>query len=98
MSRFPLYSEFITQGYVEGTWLHGAIITAVLYGVVVDMSIMCLRSLWPRIRLHDTGYRKNIFLFCYVTFLFVLGTIYMAFIAEMAHRALVSNPEGVCEL
>ncbi|KAG0699713.1 hypothetical protein DFH29DRAFT_775751, partial [Suillus ampliporus] len=75
--------------YAEATWLHGAIVAAIFYGVMVAMSYMCWRFLWPRIRSHATGYRANIFFFCYVTLLFVLGTIGMAFTAEETQNAFI---------
>ncbi|KAG0706095.1 hypothetical protein DFH29DRAFT_903570 [Suillus ampliporus] len=77
------------QIYAEATWLQGAIVAAILYGMVVVMSYVCWRSLWPRIRSHATGYRKNIFFFCYVTLLFVLGTIYIAFTAEETQNSFI---------
>ncbi|KAG1734760.1 uncharacterized protein EDB91DRAFT_587063 [Suillus paluster] len=81
----------VAQIYAEATWLHGTIVAAIFYGVVVVMSYMCWRSLWSRIRLHATGYRKNIFFFCYVTLLFVLGTMYMALTAEEAQLSFIYN-------
>ncbi|KAG1722694.1 uncharacterized protein EDB91DRAFT_1174341 [Suillus paluster] len=84
-------SESSSQIYAEATWLQGAIVGAMFYGVVVVMSFMCWRLLWPRIRSHSTGYRKNIFFFCYVTFLFVLGTMDAAFSAEETQKTFIYN-------
>ncbi|KIK90661.1 hypothetical protein PAXRUDRAFT_831506 [Paxillus rubicundulus Ve08.2h10] len=74
MSDLPAY-----QIFAEGTWLYGAIVTGVLYGVVVVLYIMCARSIWGRMRAHGIGCNKNLFFFCYVNFLFILGTVYFAF-------------------
>ncbi|KAG1737621.1 hypothetical protein EDB19DRAFT_1909602 [Suillus lakei] len=87
----PYSSEYSAEIYTEATWLHGAIISAMFYGVVVVVAFMCCRSLLPRIRSHATGYRKNIFFLCYVTFFFVLGTMYMAFTMEETQRSFIYN-------
>ncbi|KAG2150465.1 hypothetical protein DEU56DRAFT_729175 [Suillus clintonianus] len=87
----PYSSESSAQIYAEATWLHGAIVAAMFYGVVVILSFTCWCSIWPRIRSHATGYRKNIFFFCYVTSLFVLGTLYMAFSMEETQKTFIYN-------
>ncbi|KAG1722692.1 uncharacterized protein EDB91DRAFT_202697 [Suillus paluster] len=84
-------SESSAQTYAEATWLQGAIFAAMFYGVAVVMSFMCWRSLWPRIRSYTTGYKKNRFLFCYVTFLFVLSTMNAAFSAEETQKTFIYN-------
>lgn len=83
--------ESSTQIYAEGAWLQGAIVTGVLYGVVIVLSAMCWRSLWPRAQSHGAGYKKNRFLLCYVAFLFVVGTIYVAFNAQITQMGFVDN-------
>ncbi|KAG1822352.1 hypothetical protein EV424DRAFT_793301 [Suillus variegatus] len=83
--------------YAEGAWLQGAIVTGVLYGVVIVLSVMCWRSLWPRAQSHATGYKTNRFLLCYVAFLFVVGTIYVAFNAQITQLGFIDNrlyPDG----
>ncbi|KAG2125017.1 hypothetical protein DEU56DRAFT_585563 [Suillus clintonianus] len=84
-------SESREQLYAEATWLHGAIVAAMFYGVVVIMTFICWRSLWPRIKSHATGYKKKRFFLCYVAFIFVLGTIYIAFTAEETQNAFINN-------
>jgi hypothetical protein len=84
-------NESSTQIYAEGAWLQGAIVTGVFYGVVIVLSAMCWRSLWPRAQYHSTGYKKNRFLLCYVAFLFVVGTIYVAFNAQITQMGFIDN-------
>lgn len=79
------------QIYAEGAWLQGAIVTGVLYGVVIVLSAMCWRSLWPRAQLRGSAYKKNRFFLCYVTFLFVVGTIYVAFNAQITQMGFIDN-------
>ncbi|KAG1732479.1 hypothetical protein EDB19DRAFT_1733592 [Suillus lakei] len=84
-------SESSEQIYAEAAWLHGAIVTAMFYGVVVVMAFMCWRFLWSRIRSHATGYRQNIFFLCCAVFFFVLGTMYVAFIAVQTQKTFIYN-------
>lgn len=79
------------QIYAEGAWLQGAIVTGVLYGVVIVLSAMCWRSLWPRAQSHGTGYKKNRFFLFYVAFLFVVGTIYVAFNSQITQMGFIDN-------
>ncbi|KIJ16443.1 hypothetical protein PAXINDRAFT_75571 [Paxillus involutus ATCC 200175] len=80
-----------SQIYAEGTWLYGAIVTGVLYGVVVVMYIMCARSLWGRMRVQGVGCNKNLFFFCYINFLFTLGTVYFAFNTQITQLGFINN-------
>ncbi|OJA17259.1 hypothetical protein AZE42_03037 [Rhizopogon vesiculosus] len=90
MSNSP--DEPTVQIFAEGAWLQGAMITAILYGVVIVLSIMCWRTLWPRIqRSRDIGYRKNLFFFCYVTSLFMIGTVYVVFNSQMTQLGFINN-------
>ncbi|KAG1740467.1 uncharacterized protein EDB91DRAFT_1248351 [Suillus paluster] len=79
------------QFYAEGAWLQGAIITGVLYGMVIVLSAMCWRSLWPHTRSNATGYKRHRFFLCYVTFLFLVGTIYVAFNAQITQMGFIDN-------
>ncbi|KAG2076399.1 hypothetical protein BDR04DRAFT_1068642 [Suillus decipiens] len=77
--------------YAEGAWLQGAIVTGVLYGVVIVLAAMCWRSLWPRAQSRSTNYKMNRFLLCYVAFLFVVGTIYVAFNSQITQMGFIDN-------
>ncbi|KAH7883042.1 hypothetical protein F5I97DRAFT_1815368 [Phlebopus sp. FC_14] len=89
MSDAP--DESAQQIFAEGTWLQGAIVTAVLYGIVVVLSVMCCRSLCSSIRARDAGYRKNIFFLCYVSLLFTIGTVYVACNSEITQLGFINN-------
>jgi len=92
--------ETTLQIYAEGAWLQGAIVTAVLYGVVIALSVTCWRILWPRIRSHDSGYKKNFFFFCYVTSLFLIGTVYVVANSQVTQLGFINNrlyPGGMRE-
>ncbi|KAH7928341.1 hypothetical protein BV22DRAFT_1044714 [Leucogyrophana mollusca] len=91
MSYSP--NESPAQLFAEGTWLQGAIVTGVCYGVVVVLFLMCCQSLWRRINSRDIGYKKNMFFLAYVIFIFALGTIYMAFNSQITQLGFINNRE-----
>ncbi|EIW79634.1 hypothetical protein CONPUDRAFT_106259, partial [Coniophora puteana RWD-64-598 SS2] len=70
--------------YAEGSWLQGALVTSYLYGIVFILYIMCISSLFSRLYQggsysHGRQYHKTIFFIVYVTLIFVIGTVYVAF-------------------
>ncbi|KAH7910908.1 hypothetical protein BJ138DRAFT_48492 [Hygrophoropsis aurantiaca] len=91
MSYSP--NESSAQLFAEGTWLQGAIVTSICYGVVLVLYLMCFQSLWRRIHTRDLGRTQNIFFLIYVTFIFALGTIYMAFNAQITQMGFINNRE-----
>lgn len=89
MSSDPEYQP--PQVYVEGTWLYGAIVTAILYGIVVVLYVMCARSLWARIRSRDGAANKHWFFFIYVNVVFALSTLYVAANAQITQLGFINN-------
>lgn len=79
------------QVYAEGAWLYGAIVTAILYGIVVVYYAMCARSLWRRIRTREGAPRKNWFFFLYVNFIFALSTLYVAANSQITQLGFINN-------
>lgn len=79
------------QVYVEGAWLYGAIVTAVLYGIVVVLYIMCSRSLWVRIRSGDGAAKRHWFFFAYVNFIFALSTLYVTSNSQITQLGFINN-------
>ncbi|KAF8128607.1 hypothetical protein EV363DRAFT_1340098 [Boletus edulis] len=77
--------------YVEGTWLYGAIVTAICYGVVVVLYAMCARSLWHRIRSREGILKKNWFFFIYVNFVFGLSTLYVAANSQITQMGFINH-------
>ncbi|OAX42280.1 hypothetical protein K503DRAFT_710954 [Rhizopogon vinicolor AM-OR11-026] len=77
--------------FAETTWLQGAILSAFLYGIVVVFFAMCWRSLWPRIRSHNSGYKKCRLFLCCVVFLFVMATILAVSDAYETQKAFIEN-------
>lgn len=78
------------QVYVEGTWLYGAIVTSIFYGIVVVLYVMCAQSLWRRIRSRE-GRKKHWFFFFYVNFVFALSTLYVAANAQITQLGFINH-------
>lgn len=76
--------------YAEGTWLYGAIVTAIFYGIVVVLYVMCARSLWDRIRSRDGARKKHWFFFIYVNIVFALSTLYVAANAQITQFGFIN--------
>lgn len=77
--------------YQEGTWLYGAIVTAILYGIVVVLYSMCARSLWRRIRSREGATKKNWFFFFYVNFVFAFSTLYVASNSQITQLGFINH-------
>lgn len=89
-----------SQTYADAVWLQGAMVTAVLYGVVAVLSVTCWRALWPHIQPGGTGHRKTLFFFFYVTFLFLIGTVYVVSNSRVTQSGFINNrfyPGGMHE-
>ena len=71
--------------------MYGAIVTAILYGVVVVLYVMCARSLWRRIRSREGARRKNWFFFIYVNFVFALSTLYVAANSQITQFGFINH-------
>lgn len=83
--------ETAYQLFAEATWLQGAIVTAVMYGVALTLACMCFRSLWIRIRSRGPSYRKDIFFFCYVFVVITCATIYNIANAQVTQLGFIDR-------
>ncbi|KAF8439731.1 hypothetical protein L210DRAFT_3401674 [Boletus edulis BED1] len=79
------------QVYAEGTWLYGAIVTGIFYGIIVVLYVMCARSTWSRIRSKNDGSKKNWFFFVYVNLLFALSTLYVASNSQITQLGFINH-------
>lgn len=83
--------ETARELFAEATWLQGAIVTAVMYGVALTLACMCFRSLWIRIRSRGPSYRKDIFFFCYVFVVITCATIYNIANAQVTQLGFIDR-------
>ena len=72
--------------FSEKTWLQGAILTGVGYGIVFTLFCMTFRALTIGLRWSD--YKKIAFL-AYIMIMFLLGSIFMGACAQMTQLSFV---------
>jgi hypothetical protein len=84
-----------SQLFDEKTWLQGAILSAVAYGINLTLFILNISLLRMRAKLetkHDIrAKRQTISLLIYICVIFVLSTLTMASQAEMTQLGFVDN-------
>ena len=82
-----------SQLYEEKTWLQGAILSAVAYGINLTLFILNVSLLKARAKLetkHDNrAKRQTICLLIYVCVIFILSTLTMASQAEMTQLGFI---------
>lgn len=83
--------ESADQLFAEATWLQGAIVTSVFYGVALTLTSMCVRSLWNRIRSRGSGYKRDIFFLCYVIFVFACASVYQVANAQITQLGFINR-------
>ena len=72
--------------FTEKTWLQGAILTGVGYGIVFTLYCMTAHALLVGLRRSDY---KNIGWLVYITIIFFLGSIFMGACAQMTQLSFV---------
>lgn len=60
----------------ERTWLEGAILLGVAYGVELTIFVMCFHLLWQQTT--RSNWKTNMSLLLYISSLFILGTLSVA--------------------
>ncbi|KAI6128221.1 hypothetical protein EDD16DRAFT_1550197 [Pisolithus croceorrhizus] len=83
--------ESAYQLFAEATWLQGAIVTSVFYGVALTLAFNCVRSLWYRIRSRGSGYRRDIFFLGYVLFVFACASVYQVANAQITQLGFIDR-------
>lgn len=83
--------ESAYQLFAEATWLQGAIVTSVFYGVALTLVFNCVRSLWYRIRSRASGYRRDIFFLGYVLFVFACASVYQVANAQITQLGFIDR-------
>lgn len=83
--------ETAYQLFAEATWLQGAIVTSVFYGVALTLVFNCVRSLWYRIRSRASGYRRDIFFLGYVLFVFACASVYQVANAQITQLGFIDR-------
>lgn len=73
--------------FSEKTWIQGAILTGVGYGVVFTLFTQCFRALL--LDINRANRKQRIFFLTYIAILFLLGTLFMAACAQMTQLSFV---------
>ncbi|TFK40274.1 hypothetical protein BDQ12DRAFT_734277 [Crucibulum laeve] len=81
--------EFPGQLFQERTWLEGAILLGVAYGVELTVFCMSFHLLFQQTT--RSNLNKNGPLMLYISALFILGTLFMASAARMTQLAFIDN-------
>ncbi|KAJ4467629.1 hypothetical protein J3R30DRAFT_3226365, partial [Lentinula aciculospora] len=73
----------------ERTWLAGAILTGVGYGIVLVLSIMCISNLIGSLKRRSSTMRLQIASLIYVICTFVFATLFLAGSSRMAQLSFI---------
>lgn len=71
----------------EKAWLQGAVVSSIAYGIGVTLFFMCFYLLVRQIT--RTNYKKSLPLLVYITIDFILGTLFMAVLADFTQLAFI---------
>uniref|UniRef100_A0A0W0G572 Uncharacterized protein n=2 Tax=Moniliophthora roreri TaxID=221103 RepID=A0A0W0G572_MONRR len=77
----------------EHTWLQGAFLAAVAYGIEFVLYVMACYLLWIHRRHQAQSYTRNIFLIVYTSVIFLLSTLYMAGLLQFTQESLIDGRE-----
>jgi len=81
--------ESPSQLFAEKTWLQGALLSNIVYGIEVSLFAICFKLLFTRTnRMNE---RKQLMLLTFVTVLFILGTIFVYSLSEFTQLAFIEN-------
>jgi hypothetical protein len=86
--------ETNAQIFSEHTWLQGAFLASVAYGMEVILFAMSVSLLWTARKRDNT--RMNTGLIIYITIIFILSTLYMAGLLQFTQQSFIDdrNIEG----
>ncbi|KIK65899.1 hypothetical protein GYMLUDRAFT_951611 [Collybiopsis luxurians FD-317 M1] len=84
-------NESASEIFSEHTWLQGAFLGAIAYGVECVLYLMACQMLWLHRRRHSQSPRRNIFLICYISVIFVLSTLYVAGLLEFTQLSFIDG-------
>lgn len=78
------------QLFAENAWLQGALLCAVAYGCELTLFSMCFYLLYKQ-RKRSASKRRTIGLLIYITFIFLLGSLFLASNNEFTQLAFITN-------
>ncbi|KAJ7642039.1 hypothetical protein FB45DRAFT_826301 [Roridomyces roridus] len=88
MSYAPV-NETRADLFNEETWLQGAILCSVGYGVVLALFAMCFYLLLKQ--MDGSNYRRSVFFLAYISIEFILASLFQGSIAKFVQLAFIEN-------
>jgi len=82
-------NETFVQIFVEETWLQGALLSNILYGVELTLFLICFTLLWRQI--NQFNKRRQLSLLAFITAIFILGTLFMGSGAKFTQLSFIEN-------
>ncbi|KAF8980167.1 hypothetical protein BDQ17DRAFT_1517461 [Cyathus striatus] len=79
--------------FVERTWLQGAIISSVAYGMVFTLFVLCFNLLVRSHARTTKDHRDRTALVAYICIMFVLGTSFIGSLAEVTQQSFIDDSE-----
>ncbi|ESK90410.1 hypothetical protein Moror_13676 [Moniliophthora roreri MCA 2997] len=92
--EFPAeYRPNLTDAEIlaEHTWLQGAFLGAVAYGIEFVLYVMACYLLWIHRRHQAQSYMRNIFFIVYTSIIFVLSTLYMVGLLQFTQLSFIDG-------
>ncbi|KAJ7622539.1 hypothetical protein FB45DRAFT_838605 [Roridomyces roridus] len=75
--------------YNEETWLQGAVLCSVGYGVVLALFSMCFYLLFKQMK--GSNYRRSVFFLVYISLEFLFATLFQGSIAKFVQLAFIEQ-------
>ncbi|KAF7297455.1 hypothetical protein MIND_00979200 [Mycena indigotica] len=83
--------ESAVEIFSEHTWLQGAFLAAIAYGIEAVLFFMSARLLWVARSKDEGTERRNLILIGYISTIYVLGTLYMAGLFQFTQLSFIDN-------
>lgn len=79
--------ETSAQIFAEETWLQGALLSNIFYGIELTLFFICFKLLLSQ--MDRTHYKRPAILLAFISVLFVLGTLFVFSLAEFTQLAFI---------
>lgn len=84
--------ETAARLFAESTWLQGALLSNIVYGVELALFGICFKLLVQHT--NRQNYRRQLFFLSFVTLVFILGTVFVYSNSEFTQLAFVDDRDS----
>ena len=77
--------------FAEHTWIQGALLGALAYGIEFVLFVMACYLLWIHRNRSEPEKKKNLFLITYISVIFILSTLYTVALFEFTQESFVDG-------